>query len=86
MDVLPPMPLAAATSAARTARILAGIAPLPPPCVASALGHNPTPLRPSPPPRGCVQVKEGDAFNRELQEQKRLERIAEREAKEKERK
>ncbi len=33
-----------------------------------------------------LQVKEGDAFNRELQEQKRLERIAEREAQEKERK
>lgn len=31
------------------------------------------------------EVREGDAFNRELQEQKRQERIAEREAKEKER-
>jgi len=31
------------------------------------------------------EVREGDAFNRELQEQKRLEKIAEREAKEKER-
>jgi hypothetical protein len=31
-------------------------------------------------------VLEGDAFNRELQEEKRQERIAEREAKEKERK
>ena len=40
------------------------------------------------PPRhlSASQVKEGDAFNRELQEQKRLERIAEREAQEKERK
>jgi serine/arginine repetitive matrix protein 2 len=30
-------------------------------------------------------MKEGEAFDRELQEQRRLERIAEREAKEKER-
>lgn len=34
---------------------------------------------------GADEVKEGDAFNRELQEQKRLDRIAERDAKEKER-
>lgn len=31
------------------------------------------------------EVREGDAFNRELQEQKRQERVAEREAKERER-
>ena len=31
------------------------------------------------------EQKEGEAFNRELQEQRRLERVAEREAKEKER-
>lgn len=37
------------------------------------------------PPPSSPQVKEGEAFNRELQEQKRLAAIAEREAKEKER-
>lgn len=37
-------------------------------------------------PPATAQAKEGDAFNRELQEQRRQERIAEREAKEKEHK
>lgn len=49
-------------------------------------GISTSPLTPHNPPTRPVQVKEGDAFNRELQEQKRLERIAEREAQEKERK
>lgn len=34
---------------------------------------------------GLGEVKEGEAFDQELQEQRRLERIAEREAREKER-
>ena len=64
---------------------------LPTPLAALVVSCSPpgiptSPLTPHNPLTRPAQVKEGDAFNRELQEQKRLERIAEREAQEKERK